>query len=345
MSGGTAGGGGGGGGGVRGTGVECRKFAPNIFNKSKCSSCFKQKEEHSAEALECNRSLNVNPKDSLFASKSGSKNMQFGKFEQNLGIFIWRDVERSPIHTAVYTRSSRRCEILECRQPCDLFSVHSSHLFLQHPYERRRPPPRVVGLSAFLPFVILSHDDGDTRCATHRKSIRGDKNLILFVIHLFDEAYKRTSRVQDRALRRPLERREAGMMDGGAVNKMKRPESCLPLFGRHPLRDQRDIFPDFTTRTYVSLVRIIFRGCSLRYSIQSSRRLPRIIACLCLARLDNSSHQVGVAATVCKHCNGSQASRGHFLLHFIALRLKWRQEKGVEISSEIIKTSSRKRTM
>lgn len=41
--------------GARGTGAECRKFAPNIFNKSKCSSCFKQKEEHSAEALECNR--------------------------------------------------------------------------------------------------------------------------------------------------------------------------------------------------------------------------------------------------------------------------------------------------
>ncbi|XP_043470192.1 uncharacterized protein LOC122503636 [Leptopilina heterotoma] len=40
---------------ARGTGAECRKFAPNIFNKSKCSSCFKQKEEHSAEALECNR--------------------------------------------------------------------------------------------------------------------------------------------------------------------------------------------------------------------------------------------------------------------------------------------------
>ncbi|XP_043274219.1 protein outspread isoform X2 [Venturia canescens] len=39
----------------RGSGAECRKFAPNIFNKSKCSSCFKQKEEHSAEALECNR--------------------------------------------------------------------------------------------------------------------------------------------------------------------------------------------------------------------------------------------------------------------------------------------------
>ncbi|XP_063226112.1 protein outspread isoform X2 [Bacillus rossius redtenbacheri] len=34
---------------------ECRKFSPNIFNKSKCTNCFKQKEEHSAEALESNR--------------------------------------------------------------------------------------------------------------------------------------------------------------------------------------------------------------------------------------------------------------------------------------------------
>lgn len=34
---------------------DCRKFAPNIFNKTKCTNCFKQKEEHSAEALECNR--------------------------------------------------------------------------------------------------------------------------------------------------------------------------------------------------------------------------------------------------------------------------------------------------
>lgn len=31
------------------------------------------------------------------------------------------------------------------------------------------------------------------------------------------------------------------MMDGGTVNKVKRPGSCLPFFGRHPLRDQRDI--------------------------------------------------------------------------------------------------------
>ncbi|XP_068630057.1 protein outspread-like [Battus philenor] len=34
---------------------DCRKFAPNIFNKSKCTNCFRQKEEHSAEALESNR--------------------------------------------------------------------------------------------------------------------------------------------------------------------------------------------------------------------------------------------------------------------------------------------------
>lgn len=100
-----------------------------------------------------------------------------------------------------------------------------------------------------LPFAILSRG-GDMRCATHRKSIRRDKNLILFVIHLFDEAYKRTSRVQDRALWRPLERREARMMDGGTVNKMKRPESCLPLFGRHPLRDQRDILSSLSHRRH-----------------------------------------------------------------------------------------------
>lgn len=100
-----------------------------------------------------------------------------------------------------------------------------------------------------LPLAILSRG-GDMRCATYRKSIRRDKNLILFVIHLFDEAYKRTSRVQDRALRRPLEKREAGMMDGGAVNKMKRLESCLPLFGRHPLRDQRDILSSLSRRRH-----------------------------------------------------------------------------------------------
>ncbi|XP_023311179.1 protein outspread-like [Anoplophora glabripennis] len=34
---------------------QCKKFTPNIFHKTKCSNCFRQKEEHSAEALECNR--------------------------------------------------------------------------------------------------------------------------------------------------------------------------------------------------------------------------------------------------------------------------------------------------
>ncbi|EFX80703.1 hypothetical protein DAPPUDRAFT_318415 [Daphnia pulex] len=35
--------------------ADCRKFAPNVFNKNKCASCFKAKDEHSDEALENNR--------------------------------------------------------------------------------------------------------------------------------------------------------------------------------------------------------------------------------------------------------------------------------------------------
>lgn len=31
--------------------IECRKFVPNIFDKRKCSNCFRQREEHNAEAL------------------------------------------------------------------------------------------------------------------------------------------------------------------------------------------------------------------------------------------------------------------------------------------------------
>lgn len=31
--------------------LECRKFVPNIFDKRKCSNCFRQQEEHNAEAL------------------------------------------------------------------------------------------------------------------------------------------------------------------------------------------------------------------------------------------------------------------------------------------------------
>ncbi|CAH1953595.1 unnamed protein product [Acanthoscelides obtectus] len=39
---------------------QCKKFSPNIFHKTKCSNCFRQKEEHSAEALECNRVFHIN---------------------------------------------------------------------------------------------------------------------------------------------------------------------------------------------------------------------------------------------------------------------------------------------
>nr|XP_042909359.1 protein outspread-like [Parasteatoda tepidariorum] len=35
--------------------TECRKFSPNIFNKSKCQNCFRGKDAHSTEALESNR--------------------------------------------------------------------------------------------------------------------------------------------------------------------------------------------------------------------------------------------------------------------------------------------------
>ncbi|KAK3586036.1 hypothetical protein CHS0354_033163 [Potamilus streckersoni] len=34
---------------------KCRKFEPNIFNKTKCQNCFSAKEQHSAEALENNK--------------------------------------------------------------------------------------------------------------------------------------------------------------------------------------------------------------------------------------------------------------------------------------------------
>jgi hypothetical protein len=34
---------------------ECRKFNPNIFNQSKCSACFRLKEDHSASAIELNK--------------------------------------------------------------------------------------------------------------------------------------------------------------------------------------------------------------------------------------------------------------------------------------------------
>lgn len=35
--------------------TDCKKFSPNIFNKTKCQNCFRTKDAHSAEALECNR--------------------------------------------------------------------------------------------------------------------------------------------------------------------------------------------------------------------------------------------------------------------------------------------------
>ncbi|XP_013782208.1 uncharacterized protein LOC106466467 [Limulus polyphemus] len=49
--------------------ADCKKFAPNIFNKSKCQHCFKTKEAHTAEALESNRaSRNVSKCGYLFVA-------------------------------------------------------------------------------------------------------------------------------------------------------------------------------------------------------------------------------------------------------------------------------------
>lgn len=35
--------------------TRCRKFVPNLFNKTKCQSCFGAKEAHTAEALESSK--------------------------------------------------------------------------------------------------------------------------------------------------------------------------------------------------------------------------------------------------------------------------------------------------
>ena len=34
---------------------DCNKFKPNIFNKQKCSNCFRIREQHSQDALDVNR--------------------------------------------------------------------------------------------------------------------------------------------------------------------------------------------------------------------------------------------------------------------------------------------------
>lgn len=52
------------------------------------------------------------------------------------------------VHTVQWDTLPRPLQISECRQPCDLFSVHSSRL-LAAPQQAQGPLSRVVGLSAF----------------------------------------------------------------------------------------------------------------------------------------------------------------------------------------------------
>ena len=38
---------------------DCKKFKPNIFNKQKCSNCFRIREQHSQDALDVNRQTRI----------------------------------------------------------------------------------------------------------------------------------------------------------------------------------------------------------------------------------------------------------------------------------------------
>ena len=45
------------------SGSECKKFKPNIFNKNKCANCYRDKDQHSDEALEVNKATRIVAKD------------------------------------------------------------------------------------------------------------------------------------------------------------------------------------------------------------------------------------------------------------------------------------------
>ena len=38
---------------------ECKKFKPNIFNKNKCANCYRDRDQHSDEALEVNKATRI----------------------------------------------------------------------------------------------------------------------------------------------------------------------------------------------------------------------------------------------------------------------------------------------
>ena len=38
---------------------ECKKFKPNIFNKNKCANCYRDRGQHSDEALEVNKATRI----------------------------------------------------------------------------------------------------------------------------------------------------------------------------------------------------------------------------------------------------------------------------------------------
>ncbi|CAG9585068.1 unnamed protein product [Danaus chrysippus] len=99
---------------------DCRKFAPNIFNKSKCTNCFRQKEEHSAEALESNRSgiQEVVVNRSLTISDAPEQEVVRAcmyivseTYESNVVCPVEEDIPRSQEQTVIdrRSRSAVRC--------------------------------------------------------------------------------------------------------------------------------------------------------------------------------------------------------------------------------------------
>ncbi|XP_055949479.1 protein outspread-like isoform X1 [Argiope bruennichi] len=59
---------------------DCRKFSPNVFNKTKCQNCFRTKDAHSAEALENNRaSRNISKCGYLFVAPDWDFNVSVNR--------------------------------------------------------------------------------------------------------------------------------------------------------------------------------------------------------------------------------------------------------------------------
>lgn len=143
--------------------TECRKFAPNIFNKSKCQNCFRTKDAHSAEALESNR---VSQASSFFLSRNflarlgvcfvfayakvlmfGRENKVLRRERVRLTLALWTIADRLP-----YTRQ-------RCKQPSRTAAFRCYRLrlcgggdffYVCFVFPRLRPPAAAAAWSVVL---------------------------------------------------------------------------------------------------------------------------------------------------------------------------------------------------